>query len=90
MDKYGVGQDAYCYPGTVVLCNLLDLCDDSALARAERDFSELAAASSHSSSLLTIFPISRGFIARFFRIFMRGLEKFARSIFPKATRVSAM
>ncbi|MGC7838857.1 Fic/DOC family protein [Pseudomonas wayambapalatensis] len=43
MDKYGVGQDAYCYPGTVVLCNLLDLRDDSALARAERDFSELAA-----------------------------------------------
>lgn len=87
MDKYGVGQDAYCYPGTVVLCNLLDLRDDSALARAEQDFSEFAASP---SSLLTIFPISRGFIARFFRIFMRGLEKFARSIFPKATRVSAM
>ncbi|MDF9756082.1 MULTISPECIES: putative adenosine monophosphate-protein transferase Fic [Pseudomonas] len=43
MDKYGVGQDAYCYAGTSVLRNRLDVHDDDELCRAERDFSELAA-----------------------------------------------
>lgn len=43
MDKYGVGQDVYCYPGTAVLRNLLNLRNDVELAKAERDFSELAA-----------------------------------------------
>lgn len=42
-DKYGVGQDAYCYAGTSVLCNRLNIRDDDELAIAERDFSELAA-----------------------------------------------
>ncbi|MDU9404870.1 Fic family protein [Pseudomonas sp. zfem004] len=43
MDKYGVGQDAYCYPGTTVLSNRLNIRDDTELFNAERDFSELAA-----------------------------------------------
>ncbi|MDF0731481.1 putative adenosine monophosphate-protein transferase Fic [Pseudomonas entomophila] len=43
MDKYGVGQDAYCYPGTTVLTNRLNIHDDTELFNAERDFSELAA-----------------------------------------------
>lgn len=43
MDKYGVGQDAYCYPGTTVLRNRLNILDDDELFQAERDFSELAA-----------------------------------------------
>jgi cell filamentation protein len=43
LDKYGVGQDAYCYAGTSVLRNRLNIRDDDELAIAERDFSELAA-----------------------------------------------
>ena len=43
MDKYGVGQDAYCYPGTTVLRNRLNIQDDDQLFQVERDFSELAA-----------------------------------------------
>lgn len=43
IDKYGVGQDPYCYPGTTTLRNLLDIRDDKLLAAAERDLSRLAA-----------------------------------------------
>lgn len=43
LDKYGVGQDPYCYPGTDVLRNCLGLTDDSALHEAERNLSEIAA-----------------------------------------------
>lgn len=42
-DKYGVDDDPYCYPGTSVLKNLLDLRDESSLADAERDLSMIAA-----------------------------------------------
>lgn len=42
-DKYGVDNDPYCYPGTTVLINLLDLRDESSLADAERDLSFAAA-----------------------------------------------
>ncbi|MDV7210045.1 putative adenosine monophosphate-protein transferase Fic [Azotobacter beijerinckii] len=43
MDKYGTGQDPYCYPGTDILRNRLDLQDEGQLSRAERELSELAA-----------------------------------------------
>jgi cell filamentation protein len=43
MDKYGVGQDIYCYPDSDVLINLLDLRDELDLFDAERDLSLLAA-----------------------------------------------
>lgn len=43
IDKYGAGQDPYCYPGTTTLRNLLDIRDDELLAAAERDLSRLAA-----------------------------------------------
>ena len=43
LDKYGVGQDPYCYPGTDVLRNRLGLTDESALHEAERNLSEIAA-----------------------------------------------
>ena len=43
LDKYGVGQDPYCYPGTSILRNLLDLTDDQTLSEAERALSEVAA-----------------------------------------------
>ena len=43
LDKYGVGQDPLCYPGTTVLRNRLDLTDDQALHDAERTLSEIAA-----------------------------------------------
>ena len=42
-DKYGVGNDLYCYPGTTTLKNLLDIRDDVALAHAERDLTSDAA-----------------------------------------------
>jgi cell filamentation protein len=42
-DKYGVGNDLYCYPGTTTLKNLLDIRDDAALSDAERDLTSDAA-----------------------------------------------
>lgn len=45
LDKYGAGQDPYCYSGTAVLRNHLDLTDDRILAEAERALSEVAAES---------------------------------------------
>lgn len=44
-DKYGVGQDPYCYPGTDVLRNRLNIHDEALLSEAERELYELAAAS---------------------------------------------
>ena len=43
MDKYGVGQDRYCYPDSEVLKNRLNIEDDEALSEAEREITELAA-----------------------------------------------
>jgi cell filamentation protein len=42
VDKYGVGQDPYCYPGSDVLRNLLNIHDEEQLQRAERELSEIA------------------------------------------------
>lgn len=42
-DKYGVGDDPYCYPGTCVLRNKLGLRDEELLDEAERELSEIAA-----------------------------------------------
>jgi len=42
LDKYGVGQDPYCYPGSSVLRNRLDLHDEARLHQAERELSEIA------------------------------------------------
>ncbi|MFF7707855.1 putative adenosine monophosphate-protein transferase Fic [Pseudomonas sp. NPDC007930] len=44
IDKYGAGQDPYCYPGTDVLRNHLGLKDALLLQEAERDLSRIAAA----------------------------------------------
>lgn len=38
-DKYGTASDPYCYPGTAVLRNILNLNDEDALSEAERDIS---------------------------------------------------
>ncbi|SEN45961.1 cell filamentation protein [Pseudomonas sp. ok272] len=43
LDKYGVGQDPYCYPGSHVLRNLLNIHDEQQLDDAERELSEIAA-----------------------------------------------
>jgi len=40
-DKYGVGDDPYCYPGAAVLRNRLHLHDEDLLDQAE--LSEIAA-----------------------------------------------
>jgi cell filamentation protein len=42
VDKYGVGQDPYCYPGSDVLRNLLNIHDEEQLQKAERELSEIA------------------------------------------------
>ena len=39
MDKYGTGQDPYCYPGTDVLRNKLEIFDAVELEEAERELS---------------------------------------------------
>lgn len=44
VDKYGVGEDPYTYPGTTVLINKFDIRDENLLEEAEREFSTLAAA----------------------------------------------
>lgn len=43
IDKYGTGQDAYCYPGTDVLKNRLNIRDSDLLAMAERDITNINA-----------------------------------------------
>lgn len=45
MDKYGAGQDPYCYPGTDILINKLNIKNDVSLEIAERDLTEIAAES---------------------------------------------
>ncbi|WP_223514648.1 Fic/DOC family protein [Pseudomonas sp. GL-B-19] len=42
VDKYGVGQDPYCYPDSGVLRNLLNIQDEELLHKAERELSEIA------------------------------------------------
>lgn len=42
LDKYGTGDDPYCYPGSNVLKNLLNIEDDEELAEAEAELTELA------------------------------------------------
>ncbi|MHC8348197.1 putative adenosine monophosphate-protein transferase Fic [Pseudomonas sp. RT4P38] len=42
VDKYGVGQDPYCYPGSDVLRNLLNIHNEEQLQKAERELSEIA------------------------------------------------
>lgn len=43
LDKYGAGQDCYCYEGSSVLINLLGISDDKELQDAELGLTELAA-----------------------------------------------
>lgn len=50
LDKYGVGQDPYCYSDSNVLRNRLDLLDEVLLHQAERELSEIAVGS------LPLFP----------------------------------
>ena len=42
-DKYGAGQDPYCYPGSTTLRNRLNLQDEDELSKAELDLSSIAA-----------------------------------------------
>ena len=44
LDKYGVGDDPYCYPGTNVLKNKLSINNEKLLFEAERDLSSISAA----------------------------------------------
>jgi len=41
-DKYGVANDPYCWPGTSVLRNKLDIHDEAVLADAEAEFAAVA------------------------------------------------
>ena len=42
IDKYGTGQDPYCYPNSQVLENLLGIRDEEILENAERELTEIA------------------------------------------------
>jgi len=44
LDKYGTGNDPYCYPDSKVLRNLLNIENDEELEEAEEELTELAAA----------------------------------------------
>ena len=39
-DKYGTGQDPYCYPNSDILINSLNIQDEALLEEAERDISK--------------------------------------------------
>lgn len=52
-DKYGVGQDPYCYPNSDVLANKLNIRDEDTLAAAEIEFSTLRY-KSYTSAILEI------------------------------------
>ena len=39
-DKYGTGQDPYCYPNSDILINSLNIHDEALLEEAERDISK--------------------------------------------------
>lgn len=43
VDKYGTGQDPYCYPGTAILKNRFNIQDETRLAEAEREITASAA-----------------------------------------------
>ncbi len=76
LDKYGVGQDPYCYPGTQVLRNRLQLHEAQILAQAERDLTEIAA------SQLDFAPPPYGFdyLKRLHHILFRDLYEWAGQI----------
>ena len=42
VDKYGTGQDPYCYEGTDILINNFDIHDEETLQEAEREFTTAA------------------------------------------------
>ena len=42
VDKYGTGQDPYCYKGTDILINNFDIRDEETLQEAEREFTTAA------------------------------------------------
>ncbi|GGP23901.1 putative adenosine monophosphate-protein transferase Fic [Silvimonas iriomotensis] len=42
-DKYGAGQDSYCYPGSAVLKNQLGITDNSLLDEAEQEITAINA-----------------------------------------------
>ena len=44
-DKYGTGQDPYCYPDSDTLRNRLGILDPELLEQAEREISALEASS---------------------------------------------
>ena len=58
-DKYGIGQDSYCYPGTDILINVLNIQDIELLEEAEIAFTTARFLSYQSElSLLSQFDFS--------------------------------
>lgn len=58
-DKYGIGQDSYCYPGTDILINVLNIQDIELLEEAEIAFTTARYLSYQSElSLLSQFDFS--------------------------------
>ncbi|MEH3024240.1 MAG: Fic family protein [Pseudomonas oryzihabitans] len=73
IDKYGAGQDPYCYPGTTTLRNLLDIHDDELLGAAERDLSRLAA----SELTFELPPYDLDYLRRLHRLLFQDIYAWA-------------
>ena len=72
-DKYGVGEDAYCYPGSTVLRNKLDIRDEPTLGEAEQQLSAIAA----SNVEFTPPPYSLAYLQNIHRALFADLFKWA-------------
>ncbi len=89
VDKYGTGQDPYCYPATRVLRNRLGLTSDAALNRAERSLSEIAASEIEFALPPYDLAALHESIGNCLRMFTTGLASSERWISPKAILTSA-
>ncbi|MBA3980638.1 MAG: cell filamentation protein Fic [Alcanivorax sp.] len=72
-DKYGTGQDPYCYPGTRILKNVLGLRNDDDLADAERDLTRIAASKVEFSPP----PYDLAYLQRLHRLLFRDVYAWA-------------
>ncbi|SCW43227.1 cell filamentation protein [Pseudomonas sp. NFACC52] len=79
-DKYGVGEDAYCYPGSTVLRNKLDLRDEPTLSEAEQQLSAIAADNVEFSPP----PYSLAYLQNIHRILFADLFEWAGECAPSA------
>lgn len=85
-DKYGAGQDPYCYPDSDVLVNKLNIRDEETLVAAEIEFTTLRYKSYTATTLgsqeFTLEHLQR-YICIYFRMYTIGLASYEQLIFQK-------